>query len=345
MLMYWLLLTMPALAVLTPYRLNVSKKNLAWWLCAVWFVIVIGLRDRVGGDWVHYQDSYNYIARSSFMDALKYGDPGYFGLEWLVSHWGGNIYVVNTFCAAIVMAGVVVFARAQPLPWLALFVAVPYLIVVVAMGYTRQSAALGLALIGMAALGHSRILKFVIWVLLGALFHKSAVLLLPIAALATTKHRVWSWFWVATTSIAAAILLVLDDTDTLRRNYIDVDQGSQGGLIRVLMDAVPAVLFLAQGHRFRLTAEARKLWLWMSMFSLACIPLVMISSTATDRVALYFLPIQMYVFAHLPRLATTIRVRTFIVLGVVVYYIAVMYVWLNYAQSAKWWVPYHFMPL
>ena len=71
----------------------------------------------------------------------------------------------------------------------------------------------------------------------------------------------------------------------------------------------------------------------------------MISSTATDRVALYFLPIQMYVFAHLPRLATTIRVRTFIVLGVVVYYIAVMYVWLNYAQSAKWWVPYHFMPL
>jgi len=81
------------------------------------------------------------------------------------------------------------------------------------------------------------------------------------------------------------------------------------------------------------------------MFSLACVPLVMIASAATDRVALYFIPIQMYVFAHLQRLATTTQGRTSIVMVVVAYYAAVMFVWLNYADHAGWWVPYHFMPL
>ncbi len=60
----------------------------------------------------------------------------------------------------------------------------PYLINIVAMGYTRQSVALGFAMIGLAALGEQRVRRFVLWVLVGALFHKSAVLLLPIAALA-----------------------------------------------------------------------------------------------------------------------------------------------------------------
>ncbi len=45
------------------------------------------------------------------------------------------------------MSGLVQFCRKQPLPWLALAVAAPFIIIVVGMGYTRQSVALGFILL------------------------------------------------------------------------------------------------------------------------------------------------------------------------------------------------------
>lgn len=44
------------------------------------------------------------------------------------------------------------FARSQPDPWLAVLVAVPYLVIVVAMGYSRQAVAIGILLAGLGRL-------------------------------------------------------------------------------------------------------------------------------------------------------------------------------------------------
>ena len=294
---YWLMFVWPLLGVLSRRRLIGSEQRLLWWFTAAFFTVMIGLRFEVGGDWYTYADQMRAVATSDLSGALKYGDPGYYGISWLVARLGGGIYVVNLLCGAMVMAGVVIFARAQPRPWMALLVAVPYLIMVVAMGYTRQSVALGFALIGLVALGRQRIKAFVTWVLIGALFHRSAVMLLPIAALAASRNRVWNMVWVAVVAATAAALLVGKDSETLWANYVVADYQSEGGLIRVVMNAVPSLLILMFRRRLILDEAERKLWVWMALLSLACIPLVITSSTAVDRVALYFIPIQMYVFA------------------------------------------------
>jgi hypothetical protein len=332
--------------LLLPYRLNPAGQAVLWFLYLVAFAIVVGFRHEVGGDWVHYVEAFDYIQSLDFSEAIAFDDPGFYGAGWLIAHAGGNVYHLDFLCALIVMAGVVVFSRAQPMPWLAFIAAVPYLIIVVGMGYTRQATALGFALIGLAALGRERKLQFVVWVLIGALFHKSAVLLLPIAALSASRRRIWTWIWVSVTSAAGAILLVLDESDKLWKNYVEADAQSEGGLIRVAMNAVPAVLYLMFRRRLQDKEhdQNQKLWFWMSVFSLVCLPLVEISSTATDRVALYFIPVQLYVFSRLHRLASTQTGRTNIVLAVVAYYAAVQFVWLHYAQHAQFWVPYHFMP-
>jgi hypothetical protein len=82
----------------------------------------------------------------------------------------------------------------------------------------------------------------------------------------------------------------------------------------------------------------------MAVFALACVPMVAVSSTAVDRVALYLIPLQLFVFSRLPRLATTTKVRTPLVLGIVAFYAAVQFVWLNFATHAQYWVPYQFAP-
>lgn len=345
MLPYWLLFLVPAVAVFWPGRFDERAQRLLWLGTGLLFTLMIGLRHQVGGDWGSYL---GYLERASFMslpEVLAAGDPGYYFVNWVAAQLGGDIYWVNLFCGAVVMAGVVTFARRQPLPWLALLVAVPYLIMVVAMGYTRQATALGFAMLGLAALEQERTRTFVIWVVIGALFHKTAVLLLPIAAMASSGNRLWTGFWVGVTAVTAAALLLLDSSAQLWENYVEADYQSQGGLIRVAMNALPALIFLMVHRYLDLSVAQRRLWFWMSLLAIACIPLVLISSTAVDRMALYLIPIQMFVFARLFQVFADPVFRGAVVAGVVGYYAAVQLVWLTMATHAFAWLPYQFAPL
>ena len=342
---YWLMFLFPAWAVLMPGRLKPSQARFMWVMVGVLFALMMGLRHEVGGDWFNYLPHFRDTASRPFLEVMGRGDPGYYGLNWMVARAGGNIYHVNLVCAAIMMWGTVVFCRAQPNPWLALMAAVPYMLVVVGMGYTRQAVALGFALLALTALGNGRTRSFVIWIAVGATFHKSAVLLLPIAALAASRNRVMTAGLVAVSTVLLYYLLLADTSEVLWENYVEAQYKSDGGLIRVLMNVVPAALLIMFRKHLVPNLQERKLWLWIALFALACLPLVGLASTAVDRVALYLIPIQLFVFSRIPRLATTVRVRTPLVLAVVGYYTAVLFVWLNFATHAFAWLPYQFMPL
>lgn len=344
MLPYWVLYLIPAVSVLSGQRLAPGSQRVAWWFLGSIFALAIGFRHEVGGDWDSYLRYLEEASRMTLAEVFLQGDPGYYLINWLAARIGGNIYAVNLICGAILMAGVVMFSRRQPVPSLALLVAIPYLITVVGMGYSRQAVALGFILLGLVVLSDGGMRRFVILVLIGAMFHKSAVLMLPVAALASSQKRVWNLFWVGVVSLIGGYLFLFDSVDTLWENYVEADYQSEGGLIRVLMNAVPAAVYLLV-HRFlSLQEDARRLWWWMSVFALACIPLVLISSTATDRVALYLIPLQLFVFSRLHLVTRDTLLRAYIVTGVVVYYTAVLAVWLFFASHAFAWLPYQMYP-
>jgi len=340
MLPYWIFFLIPAFGVLSQRRMTPASRTAMWWLIGAVFALAIGLRHQVGGDWGAYL---RYLERGyalSFAEVLTSGDPGYISVNWLVAQFGGSIYWVNLICGVILMAGVVTFARRQPLPWLALLVAVPYLVIVVGMGYSRQAVALGFILLGLVALGDGQVRRFVLLVLIGAAFHKSAVLMLPVAGLAASQSRLVSLAWAASATLVGGYIFLFDSVDALWANYVEADYQSQGGLIRVLMNAVPAGLFLLLNRYMRLSEAERRLWWWMSIFAIACIPLVVLSSTATDRVALYLIPLQLFVFARLHLVVKDSLLRAYIVAGVVAYYALVQAVWLFMAAHAFAWLPY-----
>ncbi|HXI19397.1 MAG TPA: EpsG family protein, partial [Chloroflexota bacterium] len=218
-------------------------------MVATLFALLMGLRHEVGGDWFNYLPHFQNASRADLGEVLGWGDPGYYGLSWLIAKLGGTIYLVNLVSATALMCGTVVFCRRQPNPWLALLAAVPYMLLVVGMGYTRQAGALGFALLGLTALGNGRVRAFVIWVCIGALFHKSAVLLLPIAALAASRNRVTTAVLVLGTTALMYYLLVADKAESLWNAYVDEDMQSQGGAIRVAMNALPAVILLVLRRR------------------------------------------------------------------------------------------------
>src|SRR5687768_15077408 len=162
--------------------------------------MAIGLRYQVGGDWNQYLAYLVMIPGMELGEVLAYGDPGYMLLNWFAGRNDLGIWFVNTVCAVIFTYGLIAFSRNQPRPWLALVVAVPYLVIVVAMGYTRQAAAIGFAMLGLVRLSKGSFVGFALSIALAATFHKTATMLLPLAALSATKSRLWIAVWTLAVS-------------------------------------------------------------------------------------------------------------------------------------------------
>lgn len=79
----------------------------------------------------------------------------------------------------------------------------------------------------------------------------------------------------------------------------------------------------------------------MLSFSILVALFAGIPSTALDRMALYLLPLQLFVFSHLPDVISAHGRRNFKVVGLMLcYYALVLFVWLNFADNAHGWVPY-----
>jgi hypothetical protein len=316
-----------------------------WWLVVLLLTLLIGYRFEVGGDWGSYM---NYLYRAeyaSLAQMMTYDDPGYQLINWVSARLGFGIWGVNLFCGLLFSVGLVRFCRHLPRPWLALAVAMPYLVIVVGMGYTRQAVALGLAMLGLVALANRQTLWFVIWVIVAITIHKSAVLLLPIAALANTENKYWTAFWVAVVTVIAYYLFLEESVDRLYSNYVEAEYQSAGAYIRLTMNVVPALILLAWWRHFSFPASEVGLWRWFAILSIILMVILLLTpaTTAVDRVALYMLPLQLVVFAYLPdAFHRSGHTRSLLVTSVLVYYTAVLYVWLNYAAHSRYWVPYQF---
>ena len=346
MLIYWALFGFFAVGTLItrPAQPGVPDRQPLLVLGAILTAVLIGLRYKVGADWRSYDFMFAYAARSDLARVLQLGDPGYQVLNWTVQQLGGELWLVNLACGAIFVWGLLRFCRAQPDPWLAAAIAVPYLVIVVAMGYTRQAVALGILMAGLAQFqrGGSTV-RFAIYVAAAALFHKTAVVVFPLAALASTRNR----FLNLLIAIAASILLydmfLGDSMDKFIQHYIKTGYSSQGAAIRVTMNIVAALAFWVAGRRMQFTETEWKLWRNFSFAAVGFLVLLLVlpSSTAVDRMSLYIMPLQLAVLSRIPIALNSPFAGRAVVLS---YLALVEFVWLNFAQHASFWVPYQFYP-
>ena len=302
--------------------------------------LMIGTRFKVGGDWRSYQFMFHFVEHMSFERALEFGDPGYQAINWIAQQWNGEIWWVNLFGAAIFAWGLTRLCQNQPLPLLAVLVAVPYLIIVVAMGYTRQSIAIGILMAGLASLGRGgSVVRFAIYVAVAALFHKTAVLVLPLVIFAGKRNRLLNIIAGAAAFVLFFDLFLADSTDQYVKDYVDSRYASQGAWIRVILILVPAAVLLIKRGRLGLSEQEEKLWRYLA-FTACAMPIILIatpSSTAVDRMALYLLPLQIVVLSRVHLLFGKPRTG---ITAVILYSFLVQFVWLNFAQHSKLWVPY-----
>lgn len=350
MLVYWSMFAFPAVfALVTGPRTNLRNTLNTFAIVFVFllFAIVIGLRYEIGGDWFTYEMIVAYTGYEDFVDAVTGGDPAFSLVAWVMSRLGYEVWGPNLVCGTILVAGLIHFCRRQDDMWLALTASVPYLVIVVGMGYVRQAAAIGLILYALTQFERGAFGRSVVWILGASLFHASAVCVAPLFALAVARKNILLILPVGLATAALFAVLLSSRIDTFYEGYVVAEYDSSGAMVRLLMNAVPALLFIRFRKNFPGTDWSRALWLLFSVLSLIMVAAVTVSSSTTviDRVGLYFIPIQLYVFGNvMVSLRMSERGRFYMTALAVSYYTLILFVWLNYATHAERWVPYRFAP-
>lgn len=327
-----------------------------WILLFIIYIAFIGLRFEVGGDWLQYIDILEVSKHQPWVgfEALV-GDPAYYWINKIAGTLGQEIYFVNLCVAVIYTSCLFTFCQRLKNPYLGLTVAFPYLTTVVAMGYTRQAGAIAFELLALGALESNRRINSILFFILALIFHKTAIFLILVPILIFLFDALKTGKIINILLISMLLLIALSGaivisniTDKFLVHYIGAGMSSSGAIVRLSMNLLPATIFLIEyytGHNFfRSSSKVYLALSWLVIFSFAL--LLTGSSTSADRLALYLIPIQIYVLGNLPYLFFAQGREIFyrwlvLVLG---YSFLVLWVWLQFADHAFAWLPYRMYP-
>lgn len=309
-------------------------------------LVFIGLRHEVGTDWGNYLARYRIIESEGIsvsLSAIVLTDFGYDLFNWLSSLLGLGIYGVNTLCGFLFLVGL--FSLLERLGddrefYLGLLISYPYLIMVVANGYTRQASALGLVMLSYTYLLRLSQWKALFFQLLAIFFHKSSVI--GFAAFFFGKLGKRKLFQLAMLmGIVAATAFGLEPV--FRRFYefyVVNPMVSEGGTLRALMNIVPSLVYILLRRHFRKKYADGDFWFMFSLVALLLGLPSLFKFTFADRLLLYFSPIQFVSLTRLPSIVQEYEFKGLILLETLFIYALSMFVWLLFAVHASDWLPY-----
>lgn len=360
---YWILFLIPVTGRLISSVVKPAHDKALWFSMLLVSILFIGLRYDQGCDWDTYLTIHESIVSDHTLHNLEdlwsttlyllsptnlltwlrgfANDPALIVLSLISSKLGLGAYGVNVVCASIVVFCLSAFCRRTLDPWLAWGIATPYFLIVVSMGYTRQSVAIALFAYSIKFLTSRRILAFVSICLFAALFHKSilAILLLSLIYFAKERTKVRSTvIWLTSFVLLAAMV-----APSLLDHYFSYLEGrwhSKGAYIRSAMNLVPALIFLRLEHLFPISDSEKYLWKVLSYSSIVLFFMVFIETTPVDRMGLYLIPIQIFVLSCVPQVIAA-RPWSAVVSALIFFvYATVMVVWFSGSLNARCWLPY-----
>ena len=340
---YWTIFILPILFGISKIKVDNNIKNLLFFIFGLILVVIIGFRHEIGGDWARYISIYEFHTGTELdFSNFKSGDYAYELIVWFSNNYLNGIYSTNFICSIFFVAGLFRFCRAMPMPWVALFVSIPFLVIIVSMGYTRQGTAVGVILWGLVDLMKGNTGRYYMYIVIAVLFHKTALIMLPIGVLYKIDSKSILIF------IAIFVFFVIfvygifkESFEHMFYFYVTIEyKHSQGAILRTFMTFLSSMIFLIFGRKYREKFDDYKLWFIFSIIGLAKFPAAYFYSMVADRFAVYFLGIQLVALSRVPVLIESIYNRTIFVIGAAVIYAASLFVWLIFGKHASFWLPY-----
>ena len=330
-----------------------ARAAILFFVAAVFMTIMIGLRYHVGVDWANYLTIWTFAGQTDAQGLINAypGDPVFYAIVWFLRNYGFGYWVLNLMCAVFFTWGLFAFANRQPNRWLAVAVAVPYLVIVIAMSGLRQATAIGFVFLALVAFADRSPVRFLFYIACGAAFHASAILVVPFAGMSFTRNRFQSVLLLLIVAVAGYFFLRGSFAE-YTNDYI-VKSGrtaeSSGTVYRIAMNFVPALIFFRYGKHIPLDPRDRSLWRNFALLAIASVGIYMVipSSTALDRVLLYLYPLQMFVLSRVPTLfaGQSRAIYMLITIMILLYLAALLAIFMTFGVNSAAYIPYRFYPL
>jgi hypothetical protein len=344
-----MMLILPALFGLSPIKFDKNLKTVMFFLFGIVLVFLIGLRHEVGGDWDRYIDTaYGLQKGVNFNYSSFYtGDYAYRLIHWISVNYLNGIYSTNLICSIFFVSGLLRFSKSMAMPWISIFISINFLVIVVSMGYTRQATAVGFLMWCLVDLINGKNMRFYVLILMGSLFHYTLLVMLPIGLIYNigySRKQLIFIFLLTILSGTIAYILLHKVVDHMIYYYITIEfHHSSGAIVRVFMNFFSAIIFFVFYKKYKERFNDYKLWLIFSIASIIIFPASFFYSTLVDRIAIYFLLIQMVVFSRIPILIESPYNRTVVLAGASIIYASALFVWLFFGNFSNHWVPYQNM--
>jgi hypothetical protein len=337
---YWFMFLVPALTSISPYRVDRISRFFIIGISALTLMVLIGLRDHVGHDWNNYMKMFYRDESRDLIGAATSVEPAYTLLDWFSSRLGWDVYGVNSVCAAILVSGLFAFCRRQPNFWRTLAMSIPVMVIGIGMGATRQATAIGLLMFAFNAFVDRKLIRYLIFVSLAVLFHRTAAVFFLPAWFIHNRFSILPLVIGGLTFFVISNFFLKDAMSYYTDSYVGADIVASGALPRIAMNVAAAGAFFYFRRRWAELYDDAPFFTLMSGVTILMSLAVFNSPAATDRMSMYLLPIQVAIFSRLPEMFDRTR-RTAVTLAVFGLYAAVLFVWLNFSYFATTsWLPY-----
>lgn len=348
MVVYWVVVLLPTFLALGQPRIQRGVHALILAPLFAALFLFMALRE-TGGDYSTYLDLFEQIQGESLQIAMQTVEPAYGLLNWVSGDLSLGIYGVNAACALIFLYCLHRVAQKEQHPLLLLALAIPYFVIVVGMGYTRQGVAAALLMLSVVLLRERHPVRAAISVVLGSMFHYSAIIGLALPLLGATRHpsrgiRIASRLLLLPALVVSVRTLFSSEIDTYWASYVESTSVSEGALLRSLVTAAAAALFFLLRREFRSLYDDYDIWRPCAFLALLLVPMSQVASTAVDRAGLYLIPFQLVTFARLPMVYDKGRHFFAVRFLVLAAYVLYFFVWLHLGNFAsELWVPYRWV--
>lgn len=312
----------------------------------VFLTIVTGLRYQIGADWTNYLNIYDYFKGLNFFDSLLITDPGYGILNYLSQYIGfKDTIFVNSICGLLFFICIYKVSISFKNYWLTLLICYSYLILVVSMGYTRQSVAIALGLLAFKYLLNKKYNKYFISILLAFLFHKSAIILLafsPLIILNNFFNKKVNFYIYTLLSFIILTGLIYYSSISGENMYTDTssDISSAGAILRIAVHFLPLSYYFIYREKIKKYMNDRiVVFDYLSIMIFYILGVGLIFSTLADRFNLYLIIYDVFVLNILYNLFNTGHKRI-LVFTIFIFHSLILTIWLIFGAWAQAWLPY-----
>lgn len=275
------------------YKRNVYFRFLPYAVILIFMMI----RSDYYGDGKAYREIFNYIHSFGTMEDVE---PLYIWINKLLPNYGMVIVITSLFYVLaiyFVLSRVLTYEQRE----LALLVMVlhPY-ILMIDMSAIRQSIAIALILVGVYIANEYKSLFFIPFCLIAALFHKSAIILLPIVFLLGKRHFTakvkWAilcgtaFFLVAPNKLFQLIETVLASVKLNTANYLYyLYNGNKNSGLAVALSLIIMIFLMLCGN---VVEEKKSIYVKLSILAMV-FEALQGRVQQFGRIGMYFLPFLM----------------------------------------------------